>query len=53
MAPPAPQFHGFYDKVVKKEMCFSLGFLKPNRTEHIPSVLRVRLGSQVQVVHLL
>jgi CubicO group peptidase (beta-lactamase class C family) len=32
MAPAIPPLHGFYDQVMKKEMCFSLGFLKPNRT---------------------
>jgi CubicO group peptidase (beta-lactamase class C family) len=32
MAPAVPPLHGFYDEVTKKEMCFSLGFLKPNRT---------------------
>jgi CubicO group peptidase (beta-lactamase class C family) len=32
MAPAIPPLHGFYDEVMKKEMCFSLGFLKPNRT---------------------
>jgi CubicO group peptidase (beta-lactamase class C family) len=32
MAPAVPPLHGFYDQVMKKEMCFSLGFLKPNRT---------------------
>jgi CubicO group peptidase (beta-lactamase class C family) len=32
MAPAVPPLHGFYDEVMKKEMCFSLGFLKPNRT---------------------
>jgi CubicO group peptidase (beta-lactamase class C family) len=31
MAPAVPPLHGFYDEVMKKEMCFSLGFLKPNR----------------------
>jgi CubicO group peptidase (beta-lactamase class C family) len=31
MAPASPSLHGFYDEVMKKEMCFSLGFLKPNR----------------------
>jgi CubicO group peptidase (beta-lactamase class C family) len=31
MASPAAPIHGFYDEVMKKEMCFSLGFLKPNR----------------------
>jgi CubicO group peptidase (beta-lactamase class C family) len=32
MAPAVPPLHGFYDEVMKKEMCFSLGFLKPCRT---------------------
>ena len=32
MSPTTPPLHGFYDEVMKKEMCFSLGFLKPNRT---------------------
>lgn len=32
MAPAVPPLYGFYDEVMKKEMCFSLGFLKPNRT---------------------
>ena len=32
MAPAVPPLHGFYDEVMKKEMCFSLGFLKPNAT---------------------
>jgi CubicO group peptidase (beta-lactamase class C family) len=32
MAPAVPPLHGFYDEVMKKEMCFSLGFLKPSRT---------------------
>jgi CubicO group peptidase (beta-lactamase class C family) len=32
MAPATPPFHGFYDEVMKKEMCLSFGFLKPNRT---------------------
>ena len=32
MAPASPPLHGFYDGVMKKEMCFSLGFLKPNHT---------------------
>jgi CubicO group peptidase (beta-lactamase class C family) len=32
MAPAVPPLHGFYDQVMKREMCFSLGFLKPNRT---------------------
>jgi CubicO group peptidase (beta-lactamase class C family) len=31
MAPPVPPLKGFYDEVMKKEMCLSLGFLKPNR----------------------
>jgi CubicO group peptidase (beta-lactamase class C family) len=31
MAPAVPPLHGFYDEVMKREMCFSLGFLKPNR----------------------
>jgi hypothetical protein len=31
MAPAVPPLHGFHE-VMKKEMCFSLGFLKPNRT---------------------
>jgi CubicO group peptidase (beta-lactamase class C family) len=31
MAEPIPPIHGFYDEVMKREMCFSLGFLKPNR----------------------
>jgi hypothetical protein len=31
MAPAVPPLHGFYDEVMKKEMCFSLGFLKPSR----------------------
>jgi CubicO group peptidase (beta-lactamase class C family) len=30
MAAPTAAMHGFYDEVMKKEMCFSLGFLKPN-----------------------
>jgi CubicO group peptidase (beta-lactamase class C family) len=34
MAPATPPLHGFYDEVMKKEMCFSLGFLKPNK--HYP-----------------
>jgi CubicO group peptidase (beta-lactamase class C family) len=32
MAPAVPPLHGFYDEVMKKEMFFSLGFLKPSRT---------------------
>jgi CubicO group peptidase (beta-lactamase class C family) len=32
VAPAIPPRFGFYDEVMKKEMCFSLGFLKPNRT---------------------
>jgi CubicO group peptidase (beta-lactamase class C family) len=32
MVPAVPPLHGFYDEVMKKEMCFSLGFLKPSRT---------------------
>jgi CubicO group peptidase (beta-lactamase class C family) len=31
MSPAIPPLHGFYDEVMKKEMCLSLGFLKPNR----------------------
>lgn len=31
MAPATPPLRGFYDEVMKKEMCLSLGFLKPNR----------------------
>jgi CubicO group peptidase (beta-lactamase class C family) len=31
MAPAIPPLCGFYDEVMKKEMCLSLGFLKPNR----------------------
>ncbi len=31
IAPPVPPMHGFYDQVMKKEMSFSLGFLKPSR----------------------
>jgi CubicO group peptidase (beta-lactamase class C family) len=31
MTPAVPPLHGSYDEVMKKEMCFSLGFLKPNR----------------------
>jgi CubicO group peptidase (beta-lactamase class C family) len=31
MAPATPPRYGFYDEVMKKEMCLSLGFLKPNR----------------------
>jgi CubicO group peptidase (beta-lactamase class C family) len=32
MAPAIPPQLGFYDEVMKKEMCLSLGFLKPNKT---------------------
>jgi CubicO group peptidase (beta-lactamase class C family) len=32
MAPAVPPQGGFYDQVMKKEMSFSLGFLKPCRT---------------------
>jgi CubicO group peptidase (beta-lactamase class C family) len=32
MAPAVPPMYGFYDEVMKKEMSFSLGFLKPSRT---------------------
>jgi CubicO group peptidase (beta-lactamase class C family) len=32
MAPAIPPLNGFNDEVMKKKMCFSLGFLKPNRT---------------------
>jgi CubicO group peptidase (beta-lactamase class C family) len=32
MAPALPPLYGFFDEVMKKEMSFSLGFLKPSRT---------------------
>jgi CubicO group peptidase (beta-lactamase class C family) len=32
MAPAVPPLQGFFDEVMRKEMCFSLGFLKPNPT---------------------
>jgi CubicO group peptidase (beta-lactamase class C family) len=32
MAPALPPLYGFHDEVMKKEMSFSLGFLKPGRT---------------------
>jgi hypothetical protein len=32
MAPAIPPQAGFYGQVMKKEMCLSLGFLKPSST---------------------
>ena len=32
MAPAVPPFYGFYDECMKREMSFSLGFLKPCRS---------------------
>jgi CubicO group peptidase (beta-lactamase class C family) len=32
MAPALPPLYRFFDEVMKKEMSFSLGFLKPSRT---------------------